>query len=63
MRGEFGDAVSRQGPARDEVIDAVMDYGQRRQAGAARAVHDEELLRAILAGGGVAAAGQIGHRR
>jgi hypothetical protein len=51
IQAEFGDAVSRQGGERDELIDAIMGYGTRKAAGVARTARDEEVLRAILSGG------------
>ncbi|KAB0678050.1 hypothetical protein [Aureimonas leprariae] len=57
MRGEFGDAVSRQGARRDELIDAIMRYGQRRQTAANRGAATEGMMRAILSGGALAYAG------
>jgi hypothetical protein len=56
MRSEFGEAVSRQGGPRDELIDAIMGYGERKAASADRAIPREELMRAILSGGGLAIA-------
>jgi hypothetical protein len=56
MRGEFGDAVSRQGTDRDALVDAIMGYGQRKTAAADRAVPYEDMIRAIMAGGGLALA-------
>ncbi|GGE19994.1 hypothetical protein GCM10011390_44070 [Aureimonas endophytica] len=57
MRGEFGDAVSRQSAQRDELIDAIMGYGRGREAAAQRAIPKEELMRAIMSGGALAVSG------
>jgi hypothetical protein len=56
MRGEFGDAVSRQDTERDALVDAIMGYGERKTAAAGRAVPYEDMIRAIMAGGGLALA-------
>lgn len=58
MRGEFGDAVSRQGAERDALIDATMNYGERKTQAAATADPYEEVIRAILGGGALATVGQ-----
>lgn len=58
MRAELGDAVSRQGSQADELIAAIMGYGERNAASAQRAVPYEEMVRAIMGGGALAAAGQ-----
>jgi hypothetical protein len=59
MRGEFGDAVSRQRSERDELLDAIMGYGNRKAAGVAKTAREEEMMRAILGGGAMAATGSL----
>ncbi|QOG06409.1 hypothetical protein IGS74_18070 [Aureimonas sp. OT7] len=49
MRTEFGDAVSRQGTERDELLDAIFGYGRAQEAPPTLDV--QELIRAILTGG------------
>lgn len=49
MRAEFGDAVSRQGAERDELLDAIFGYGRAQEA--PPTLDPQELIRAILAGG------------
>ncbi|WP_062229095.1 hypothetical protein [Aureimonas frigidaquae] len=48
MRTEFGDAVSRRGPERDELIDAIFGYGRAQVA--PPTLDPQELIRAIMAG-------------
>ncbi|UHD45282.1 hypothetical protein LUX29_20130 [Aureimonas altamirensis] len=48
MRTEFGDAVSRQGAKRDELLDAIFGYGRAQEA--PPTLDAQELIRAILAG-------------
>ncbi|WP_152046360.1 hypothetical protein [Aureimonas psammosilenae] len=62
MRAEFGDAVSRQGAERDELLDAIMGYQGARRAATDRAIPKEELTRAILSGGALATIPAVGGR-